>query len=141
MMTLYKDPNLKILNTKVNELQKQYDEVQATVCSTALAQRLTKFHEGKQLLTQVEEAQKKEIILKARLGPWLEEAYQVTMNIQEKLMGLQQTQQMMKLAIEGPTTEQRVEEFKQVATQSTFDVAVVQVELGDLHSKIRVPTK
>lgn len=52
-------------------------------------------------------------MLKARLGPWLAKAYQVTTNIQEKLTGLQQTQQKIKLVTEGPTIEKFVEEVKQ----------------------------
>jgi len=35
--TLQEDPNLKLLNTKVCELQRQYDEVSATVCLIASA--------------------------------------------------------------------------------------------------------
>ena len=57
-------------------------------------------------------------------------------NIQEKLTGLQQMQQTMRLAAEGPTIEKLVKEVKQVATQSATKVAVVQVELRDLRSKI-----
>lgn len=88
-------------------------------------QRLAKLQEVKQFLTQVEAVQKKEVVLKVRLGSWLEEAYQVTTNIQGKLTRLQQTQQTMKLAVEGPTTEQLVEEFRKVATQRIVEVAVV----------------
>jgi len=44
----------------------------------------------------VEAVQKKEVILKARLGPWLDEAYIVSANIQDKFMNLQSTQQKIK---------------------------------------------
>ena len=47
----------------------------------------------------------------------------------------------MRLAAEGPTIEKLVEEVKQAATQSVTEVAVVQVELGDLHSKITAPAE
>jgi len=40
----------------------------------------------------VEVAQKKEAILKARLGPWLDESYIISAKIQEKLANLQSTQ-------------------------------------------------
>jgi len=56
--------------------------------SIATMQCLAKLKEGKKLLTQVEAAQKREEMLKARLGPWLEEAYRVSTNIQEKLTNL-----------------------------------------------------
>jgi len=65
--------------------------------------------EGKQLLAQVEATQKKVAILKAWLDPWLEEAYQVSVNIQGKLANLQLTQQNIKQDTEGPTTEQLVD--------------------------------
>jgi len=60
---------------------------------------------------------------------------------QEKLTGLQQMQQIMKLAAEGPSIEKLIEEVKQVVTKSTAEVALVQVELGDLRNKITVPTE
>lgn len=94
-----------MLNIDVPELQRQYDKVKVMTCSIAPVQHLAKLQEGQQLRGQVEEAQRKEAMLKARLGPWLDEAYKVTTNIQEKLMGLQTTQQTMKLTTEGPDTE------------------------------------
>jgi len=36
----------------------------------------------------VEAVQKKEAVLKARLGPWLDEAYIISANIKEKLVSL-----------------------------------------------------
>lgn len=56
-------------------------------------------------------------------------------------MGLQQTQQMMKLAIEGRAIKQLVEEVKQAAAQSIVEVIVVQVKLWDLRRKIAMPTE
>ncbi len=47
----------------------------------------------------------------------------------------------MRLVAEGPATEKLVEEVKQAATQSMIEVAVIQVELGDLHSKITAPAE
>jgi len=59
--------------------------------------------------------------------------------IQDKLKGLQQTQQIMRLATEGPAIEKLIEEVKQAATHSAIEVAVVQVALGDLHNKTAMP--
>lgn len=81
----------------------------------ATVQCLAKLQEGKQLLTQVEAMQKKVAVLKARLDPWLEEAYQVSTNIHEKLANLQPTQQKIKQDNEGLATESLVEQVKQVA--------------------------
>jgi len=40
--------------------------------------------------------------------------------------------------MEGPTTEKFVEEVKQETMQSAAEVVVMQVELGDICSKISV---
>jgi len=45
----------------------------------------------------------------------------------------------MRLAVKGPTTENIIEEVKQATTQSIVEVAMIQVELGDLHNKIKTP--
>jgi len=47
----------------------------------------------------------------------------------------------MRLTAKGPTTEKLVKEVKQAATQSATEVAVIQLELGDLHSNIATPSK
>jgi len=47
----------------------------------------------------------------------------------------------MKLAAEVPTTKKLVEEVKKVATQSTADVAITQVELRNLHRKVVMTAK
>jgi len=49
--------------------------------------------EGKILKEQVDAAQCKESILKARIGPWLDEAYALSAAIEGNLAGLQATQQ------------------------------------------------
>lgn len=47
----------------------------------------------------------------------------------------------MHLAVEGPTTEKLVEEVQLAAAQSATKVAVIQVELVNLRSKIVVPVE
>lgn len=83
----------------------------------------------------------KESVLKARIGPWLDEAYVLTTTIEGKLASLQATQQKIQSHSIGPQMEQLVEEMKQVATQCTAKVTVVQVELGGLHDKISTPAE
>ena len=61
-------------------------------------------------------------MLKARLQPWIEEAHQISQNIQEKLKSLQQTHRTMKLVIKGPTIEELVEDVKKVVVQSTTEI-------------------
>ncbi len=53
---------------------------------------MAKLQEANQLLEQVEATQRKEVVLKARLGPWLDEAYVIFATIGEKLESLQRTQ-------------------------------------------------
>lgn len=47
----------------------------------------------------------------------------------------------MRLATVGPATKKLVKEVKQVATQSIAEVAMIEVELGDLRSNIAMPTE
>lgn len=54
-----------------------------------LAQRLEKLEETKPLKEQVD------AVLKARLKPWLDEAYTVTRYIEGNLVNLQETQQKL----------------------------------------------
>ena len=85
--------------------------------------------------------QRKEVILKVRLGPWLDEAYIIFANSQEKFVNLQSTQQKIQQDSVGPAIEQLVEQIKQATTESVAKVAIAQVELGDLRSKISMPAK
>lgn len=98
-------------------------------CSIAPTQCLAKLQEGNEFLAQVEVAQKKEDLLKARLGPWLDKSYQVMNKIQEKLMGLQQAQQTIKLVVEGPAMAQLVEEDKQATMQSIVEVGGLSIDI------------
>lgn len=52
-------------------------------------------------------------MLKARLKPWLDEAYSVIASIKHKLAGLQATQQKLQSDSLGLAIEQLVEEVKQ----------------------------
>ena len=80
-------------------------------------------------------------MLKARVKPWLDEAYVVTTSIEGKLANLQATQQKLQADSSGPVTEQLVEEVKQATAQCTVEVAVIQVELGGLCAKISTPAE
>jgi len=58
----------------------------------------------------------KEAVFKARLGPWLDEAYVIYANNEEKFSSLHRMQQKIKEDNAGPTIEQLVEQIKQAAT-------------------------
>lgn len=90
---LQEDPNLQILETQEKELQQRYDEFNATTCTITFTQGLEKLEEEKALKEHVYVAQCREAVLKARLGPWLDEAYVLTTTIEGKLVSLQETQQ------------------------------------------------
>ena len=60
----------------------------------------------------MEVAQKKDAVLKVRLGPWLYEAYVIFAKIEENLASLQRTQQQIKEDSARPTTEQLVGQIK-----------------------------
>jgi len=57
---------------------------------------LGKIHEEKKLLEKLEETQQKEAVLKAKLGPWLDEAYVISSTIEDKLVNLQRTHQKVR---------------------------------------------
>ena len=59
--------------------------------TVAITQMLAKLQEEKVLKEQVDAAQRKEAVLNARLGPYLEEAYVLTASIERKLASLQVT--------------------------------------------------
>lgn len=139
--TLHEDPNLQRLNTEVRELQQQYDEARVMTLIDAISHRLAKMHKEKKLLQQVEVAQQKEAVLKAKFRPWLDEAQVIIAAIEEKLVGLQRTQQKVKEHSAGPVTKQLVKKLKQAATQITTEVEVAQVKLGGLHTKISMTTQ
>lgn len=77
----------------------------------------------------------------ARLKPWLQEAYTVTINIEGKFATLQTTQQKLQADSAGEVTEKIVEDVKQVASQCTVEVGIIQVELDGLRAKISAPIK
>lgn len=88
----------------------------------------------------VDAAQHKEEVLKARLKPWLDEAYAVMAYIEGKLATMQETQQELQADSSRSITQQIVEEAKQVTTQCTVEVVVIQAELGGLRAMIFAPT-
>ena len=89
----------------------------------------------------MDEALHKEVVLKARLKPWLDEAYTLTTSIEGKLAILQETQQNLQPNSSGVVTKQMVEDTKQAVAQCTDEVVVMRVELGGLCIKISTPTK
>lgn len=65
-------------------------------CIIAISKWLGKIHEEKKLLEKLEETQQKEAVLKAKLGPWLDEAYVISSTIEDKLVNLQRTHQKVR---------------------------------------------
>lgn len=47
----------------------------------------------------------------------------------------------MTLHVEGPTGENLIQEVRQVVIQSVATIAVIQVELGDIHNKFMKPAE
>jgi len=93
------------LETEARELQQCYDEVTGIVRTVALTQRLVKLQEAKALKEKVDATKNKEVVLKARLKPWLEKAYLIMASIKGKLATLQETQQKLQANSAGPVAE------------------------------------
>lgn len=85
LTTLQEDPNIQRLETEVHELQQQYDDIKGTTQTVALTQRLARIQQVKALKEQVDAAQHKEAVLKARTQPWIDEAFIITTSIEDKL--------------------------------------------------------
>ena len=63
----------------------------------------------------------------------MEEAYAVTGNIEGKLATLQATQQNLQDDSAGVVTKKTIEDVKQATSQCTAKVAIIQVELEEIH--------
>jgi len=83
----------------------------------------------------------KELVLKARLKPYLDETYTVTGSIEGILATLEATQQKLQASNAGLVTEQTVEDTKQVDGQCTTEFVVIQVELKGIRKNISTPNK
>jgi len=70
----------------------------------------------------MDELRCKEVIISSRNNLWIYEDNQLTLSVQGKLKGIQQTERMMGLAVEDPTTKKLVEEVCQAATQGKTDL-------------------
>ena len=63
----------------------QYDSVCGTAQTVVLTQRLVKLQQAKALKEQPDVARQKEVVLKARICPWIDEAFLITADIEGKL--------------------------------------------------------
>ena len=81
------------LETKACEPQQKYDEVKWTAKTVSLTQRIGQRQQEKALKEQVDATRHNETVLKARLQPWIDEAYTITASIEAKIMQLQATQE------------------------------------------------
>jgi len=97
---------------EAHELQQLYEKVKGTVRTIMLTQKLAKLQEAKQLKEHVDAMLYKEVVLTARLKPWLEEAYVIIGNIEGKLANLQAMQQQLQADNTGAVTEKIVEDAK-----------------------------
>ena len=83
----------------------------------------------------------KEVVLKAHIKTWINEAFVITASIKAKLMQMQGTQEQMQgSSSDTAVSKQRVQEVQQAAAQCTTDLAAVRAELGGLRAKISTPT-
>lgn len=116
----------------MHELQQKYTEVKGTTQTISLTQRLLQMHKAKVLKEQVDVSWHKEEVLKEHLYPWIDEAYAITASIKGKFVKMQAAQQTIQ-----SISHQIVSGRSPVgAAQCTTDIAVIQVEMGALRTKI-----
>jgi uncharacterized coiled-coil DUF342 family protein len=98
--------------------------------------------QAKALKEQVDAARHKEAVLKARVQPWIDEAFTITTTIEGKLAQMQGTQEQMQgSSSDTAVSEQRIQEIQQAAAQCAADLAAVRAELEGLRAKISAPTE
>lgn len=84
LTSLQEDPNIHCLEIEVCELQQQYDNVRGMAQTIILTQRLAKMQHARAQKEQVDVARQKEALLKARVQPWIDEAFTITAEIEGK---------------------------------------------------------
>ena len=73
-------------------------------------QRFTRLQEGKFIHNEIDEVRCNKVIISSRMQPWVDEANQLTLSVQSKLKGMQQTERTMGLVVESPATKKLVKE-------------------------------
>jgi len=80
--------------------------------------------------------------LKARVQPWIDEAFLIKTTIEGKLAQMQGTQEQIQgSSFDTAISKQHVQEIQQVAAQCTADLAAIRAELGGFCVKISAPTE
>jgi len=75
LTTLQEDLNIQRLEIEASELLQKYDEIKGTIQMVSLTQRLTRMQQAKALKEKVDAARHKEVVLKACIQPWIDEAF------------------------------------------------------------------
>lgn len=139
--SLQEDPNLQNIEEDIMENQRHFDEIRLTARKLAPVQRFAQLQEGKLIQNEIDELCSKKEIISSWTQPWIDEASELTLLVQSKLKGMQQTQRTMGFVVEGPTTEKLVEEVQKAATQAKIDLHVLNLELHELQANIEAPTE
>jgi len=98
--------------------------------------------QAKVLKKKLDAAQHKEVVLKVRVQPWIDEAFIFTTSIEAKLTQMQGMQEQVQGSSSATTvSEQCIQEVQQAAMQCTPNLAAGQAELGGLRAKIYALTE
>lgn len=117
LTNLQEDPNIQRLETEARELQQQYDSVRGTAQTVVLTQRPTQMQHAKALKEQVDATRHKEVVLKARVQPWIDEAFAITAKIEGKLAHMQGMHVLMQRSTPDTEVSKKcMQQIQQVAT-------------------------
>ena len=142
LMTLQEDPNIQWLEIEACKLQQQYDNIRGTTQIVVLTQQLTRMHQAKELKAQVDATRHKEAVLKARIQRWIDEAFTIMPDIEEKFVQIQGMRaQMQGSTLEIEVSEERMQQVQQAAAQCVADIKTVRDQLEGLCTKIVVLTE
>ena len=83
--SLQEDPNTQKLQEDIQQKQQQLEEIQETVRTLPISQKLAKVNEGNTLQKKIDELRKEEKAMIKRTKPWQDQALKLYQAVDEKL--------------------------------------------------------
>lgn len=83
--TLKEGPTLRQLKSKARKLQQGYDQLKGTIQTIAIMQCLAKMTEVQDMKIQAQATRQKEVVVKACIQPWVDEAFVVSTTTEHKV--------------------------------------------------------
>ena len=112
LTSLQEDPNIQCLEIESRQLHEQYDSVRGTTQTFIFTRQLAKMQQERALKEQVDTTRQKEALLKARVQPWIDEAFTIMTKIEGNITQMQGLYVLRQIA--DPHKEASEEHVQQV---------------------------